>query len=286
MSELDEAMAVHMAYIVLSEGRPFSYVDFLQFKVDGKEYGMNHGTYRNKILALKRSGEVELDYNSGIAFHTLKGHRFGKPMTPNHTVVHNNPFLKFLESLPFDKQSIHDIHLKFKAPQTWKRFSVNPSFHRKARSQDIIIPSWGRENAILKVTIHRTDVVSVVVGCSLRPIPLDVGGILRFFSLLVRIEERLASSLDSSCHVSSGETTILIPDYGQWIVTMWHFGRDGLTEYTGEKFSITVEKAQHILTRIYSKEFGRHTRIRDETQEYPRKALADAIEEKLYGVTN
>jgi hypothetical protein len=62
---------------------------------------------------------------------------------------------------------------------------------------------------------------------------------------------------------------------------MWHFGRDGLLEYTGEKFSITVGKAQHILTRLYSKDYGSHTRIRDETQEYPNKTVFDAIEEKL-----
>jgi hypothetical protein len=36
MSELEDAMEEHMAYIVFKEHRPFSYRDFLHFEVDGK----------------------------------------------------------------------------------------------------------------------------------------------------------------------------------------------------------------------------------------------------------
>jgi hypothetical protein len=62
---------------------------------------------------------------------------------------------------------------------------------------------------------------------------------------------------------------------------MWHFGRDSLQQYTGEKFSITVENAQDILTRVYSKDFGILTRVSDEIQEYPRITVAHATEQKL-----
>jgi hypothetical protein len=63
---------------------------------------------------------------------------------------------------------------------------------------------------------------------------------------------------------------------------MWHFGVDGLTEYTGEKFSSTWEVGQNALIRAYTKDFtnGR-THIRLERQEYPRISLACAIEEKI-----
>lgn len=66
---------------------------------------------------------------------------------------------------------------------------------------------------------------------------------------------------------------------------MWHFGRDASTEFAGERFSITVEKLQRILTRLYVKDFNGKSRLRIERQEYPKKTLIDAIEEKL-GVTN
>jgi hypothetical protein len=55
---------------------------------------------------------------------------------------------------------------------------------------------------------------------------------------------------------------------------MWHFGRDSLVEYTNDKSSITVETAQHILTRLYVKEFKGKNKIRIEKQEYPQENSA------------
>ena len=69
MSELDCAMLKHMEYLVESEQRPFTYIDFLSFEVDGKQYKMSHGTFRNKISKLVKSGKVELSCNSGIGFY-------------------------------------------------------------------------------------------------------------------------------------------------------------------------------------------------------------------------
>jgi hypothetical protein len=55
VSQLDEAMLNHMRHLVLIEGRPPSYLDFQSFKVNGKIYGMTHGTYRNKIWKFKKA---------------------------------------------------------------------------------------------------------------------------------------------------------------------------------------------------------------------------------------
>jgi len=282
MSELDDAMEQHMAYIVLSIGRPFSFKDFLCFEVDGKEYKPSHGTVRNKFDEFTEKEIIELDYKTNIAFYTLKGHKFGKKlMTPDHTVVHNDPIYRMLENLPLERQSIHDIHLRFNVPEIWKRLSINPAFHINKRSQDISIPSWSKNDTIVRIIIHRTDVVTVIIGCSLQPVSLDVNGIIRLFNLLVRIEEKLQTILDNSTPICFDKKCFSIPEYQSWIVTMWHFGRDASIEYAGEKFSITVNKLESILTRLYVKDFNGKYRIRIERQEYPRMTVEDAIQEKL-----
>lgn len=282
MSELDDAMEQHMAYIVLSIGRPFSFKDFLCFEVDEKEYKPSHGTVRNKFNVFTEKEIIELDYKTNIAFYTLKGHKFRKKlMTPNHTVVHNNPIYNMLQDLPLERQSIHDIRLKFKVPDIWQTLSFNTNFPRNKRSNDIVIPSWNKNNAIVRIMIHKTDLVSVIIGCSLQPIPLDVNGIIRFFNLVVRTEEKLQTIIDNSTPINLDNKRYSIPEYRTWIVTMWHFGRDALVEFAGERFSITVKNAQHILTRLYVKDFNGKNRIRIERQEYPKKTLIDAIEEKL-----
>src|SRR5215212_6438315 len=96
LSELDDAIEKRINYIVYTEHRPFSYRDFLSFEIDGKEYGMKHGTFRNKVSELMKDGKVEQEYNCGLAFYTIKGVNLGKrktnavmqqqPMTPYHMV--------------------------------------------------------------------------------------------------------------------------------------------------------------------------------------------------------
>jgi len=111
MSELDDAMEGHMAYVVFKERRPYSYRDFLHFEVEGQEYGMVHGTFRNKVSRLIKAGVVELSYNSCLAFYTLKGMKFGKPMTLIHTgdVVsdsRSHPIITLLESRDVDNDGL------------------------------------------------------------------------------------------------------------------------------------------------------------------------------------
>ena len=91
MTELDDAMREHMAYLVHIEHRSFSYKDFQYFEVNEKPYRMTHGTFRNKISKLIQNGEVEIHVKSNPNFYTLKGCGFGngKLMTDDHMEVNN-----------------------------------------------------------------------------------------------------------------------------------------------------------------------------------------------------
>jgi hypothetical protein len=289
MSEVDDAMLQRMIHIVNEERKPFSYFDFLDL--------MKPKTYRNKISLLKKEGIVETDIRSPIAFHTLKGHKFGKPGTVDPTVVAStHPLYKTLRYLPFDKQAIHDIHATFQSAGIYKIFS-DYKFPRIQTSEQIVVPSWRKGNTIVRIVISKTDTVSVTVGCSLEPIPLDFDGVIRFFTTLSSVWGLLAglTYYQDYNHTTCFPVSLLsptavkcpIPEYQSWLITMWHFGRDALVEYTGKELSITTESAQHIVTRVYSKEWGNGTgrrktrRIRQETQEYPNTTVEDAIEEKM-----
>jgi hypothetical protein len=69
--------------VVCTEQRPFSFIDFLTFEVDQQHYNRSHGTSRNKISAILKTGEVEVAYYSTQAFYTIKGIQFAKTMTPD-----------------------------------------------------------------------------------------------------------------------------------------------------------------------------------------------------------
>jgi hypothetical protein len=84
-------MIMHIHHIVHEEHRPFFYLDFIRFEVDGQEYKMVHGTFRNNISCLIREGLIEISYKSNVAFYTLRGVKFAKTsniaMTRDHTGV-------------------------------------------------------------------------------------------------------------------------------------------------------------------------------------------------------
>jgi hypothetical protein len=317
-------MVMHIYHIVRHEQRPFSYVDLIKFEVDGQEYRMAHGTFRNNISRLMKEGLAEISYKSNITFYTLRGIKFNKAsrvaVTGNHTGVHiissvaapsnlsSNPLYRIIRDLPLDKNSVYDIRLRFVCPRIYAITSslisnkaLDYDYTVNSRSKDIILPVWEIRGLLIKVTIHMTDTVSVVIGCSLDPVVLDVNGIIRLTNVLSILEERLSRVVDGS-HGAKGvkgfslnvdpdtsscaghRDASIIPAHSEWIVTMWNFGADASVEYCGEKFSVTWEIAENALIRAYSKVMSNDkTRIRLERQEYPKTTLANIIEQKLSG---
>jgi len=176
-------------------------------------------------------------------------------------------------------------------------------------NNNIILPAWKIRDLLVKATIHRTDTVSVVIGCSPNQIALDINGIIRLTNALSVLEERLSRVIDET-HVVKGvqdfslivgdsssgagcgnvsmgsnrfsrdrcKDTSIIPAHSEWT------GGDASVEYSGEKFSVTWETAESTLVRAYSKMMNDHkTRIRLERQGYPKATLADIIEQRLSG---
>ena len=62
---------------------------------------------------------------------------------------------------------------------------------------------------------------------------------------------------------------------------MWHYGKDALTSYSGEKFDMIWEDSLNGFHHIYSKEHGKKLDVRKEVQEYPKKPLEKSFMDKL-----
>src|SRR5215831_8883752 len=258
-------MRKHIGYIVCTEMRPFSFIDFLTFEVDQQHYKMSHGTFRNKISALLKAGEIELAYYSKQAFYTIKSVRLVKTMTPDHTggtlsstsicspqelrCIKNHPVYRLIQNVPYDKSALHDIRLVTSLNGMWSILSCIPSKSMNYNSKDILVIKEEINHLNIRVTVHHTDTVSVVIGCSFLPIAVDIDGVIRLSNALTLIHDRL-QRLIKDCNSS-----ILIPNYMTLIVTMWHFGVDASIEYTGERFSASWSVAQNALIAVYSKQW-------------------------------
>lgn len=271
--------------INIIEKRACCVLDFRRFEVDGKEYPMASGTFRNKIRKLKKEGKVEFQFRSGHAYYSLPGYKFTKSMTEDHTGVplkigRQTPLYKWLKDRPREKQSVHDIRLTFVAKGLWNSVSSKFPFAINDNNNDVSLhPMPFSDDIIVKVTVHHSDTVSIAIACSLRPIVIDIPDILYLIEIMTRTELAIANICQDS-----GES-IVIPRYTTWIVKMWHFGFDLLDRYEDryEEFHITFEEGFSDLWRIYTKRMkDGKIKPRVELQECPNKPIVDAVMTKLY----
>ncbi len=280
-------MKLKIKEIVLVEKRPFCVFDFREFEVGGVKYSLADGTFRNNILKLRKSGYVELAFNSRPAFYTIPGHKFDKSMTLDRmgvtsiisdSLLKETPIYRWLKNRPTQKQSLHNIRMTFQTAHIWDVFSITYPDKIDHNNKDIKLPSFCFGYIDILVTIHHTDTVSVAVSCSSRPIVIDLPDFLQLFEALTRIELYLANVLEKFGSVAAG-----IPTFRKWIVKMWHFGVDTIDEYAGKEFEVTFEEGMSDVYRIYTKRTrDKNSKgVRGEHQQYPNQVV-EALVKKLY----
>ena len=278
MAELDDVMKEHMAYIVFNEHKPFSYKDFMYFEVNEKSYTANYGTFRNKISKMRQNGEIEIHTKSNPCFYTLKGYRFdnGKVMTDNHTEVINtqklihHPIYHILESTTFSERAVHNLHLSFNSIGIYtyllKKHELKVIPIKK--SKGITFTYSDIDKFLIIITIYPSNTCTIVIGCSENPIPLDFEGIKRLSVALGRVEDRLSQLLVNS--------SLNLPSYDDWIITLWHMGKDSLSEYSKEMFHCKWDLAEKIALRIYRKELeSGKKKVRIEVQQNPNISVGE-----------
>jgi hypothetical protein len=110
----------------------------------------------------------------------------------------------------------------------------------------------------------------------------DYDGINRLSNALTRIKEGLSNLIASAAPLDDCNNNklhgdqIIIPSYKNWIITLWHLGRDSLSEYSNEMFHCKLDIAEKITMRIYSKELTNgKKKIRIELQQNPQIDISD-----------
>src|SRR5206468_6694493 len=159
----DMIMNARVRQIIFDKHRPFTYVDFCKFKIQGIQYDMPYGSFRNKISQKKRAGTIVVAYKiNKNAFYTLAGEPFTKPkrMTEYHMIdsVCHHPILNELKNMRMGSPALHDIRLRFQSKGIGKKFS-ELGFERRPLNNDIILPIILLDGLKITVTAHRSDTV-------------------------------------------------------------------------------------------------------------------------------
>lgn len=260
------------------EDRPASYADLKVLETNGKLHPTDYGTVRNIVSKLMKDGRVERT-NSKATFLALKGVKFGKQKKQD---LEMKKLSRSIQSLPESNRGLHDIHLRFSILDAWKIIFDSGKFKIVQNSADILLPPFTTNGMKIKVSIHRTDTVTVSVACSNNPVHVsvieDVEGVIRLAKALAKTELFISRTLDECGQmVPGGYERIPIPDSDSWIVTMCHFGVDS-PHYLELNNYVTWKDGQAVLLREYKK---KKNILRRERQEYPKIPFAE-VRKKIF----
>ena len=117
----------------------------------------------------------------------------GALLRQNRKRLSNDPVYRIIQNLPFGQRALHDIRLRFEVKGIYlilaSQYKGNPE------SNDIQLTPfpWKISDLDIGVTVHSTDTVSLVIGCSYRPVATDVDGAIRLSNALSTVQERLSN---------------------------------------------------------------------------------------------
>lgn len=217
--------------IVLKEQRPFSKEDFPR---------LSSANYRKFIQKLRRY--LKPVCNTKPKLWTINGvelpgdsHR----VTLQDTGVHQK-FLNILESLRLQHPTIHDIKIKFKSDL--HEHLIKQGASSILSNDSIKVGFTSSDNNIhVKILVY-PETTQIDVGCTYKPIVYDFKGVFYLHEILSKI----------SHHLSGVANYSTIPPVHAWIITHYHFAKDG-PEINGQTFHLTFEEVAGGLIRFYSK---------------------------------
>src|SRR4051812_36815681 len=169
-----------------------------------------------------------------------------------------------------DRHKAHNIRLSFSFNHLWSFLaSAGSSSSPLIKNidthfnKDITLHDIDLGDHIVKTTVHNTNTVSVIVACTVNPIPVDMFGLVKLSSSLARVEDRLqilVSEYNTTSIQSGRQNTYLLNSITRYPIachrfSRCHFGKDALTSFGGKNFGMSWKDSLNVLHHVYSKEY-------------------------------
>jgi len=236
---------------------PFCFLDFPE---------LSHSNFRQKI---KRGRPfIEVVTKGHPTFYKVKGAKL--PLDPSRLTLEpmgvSPKLMEILESLKDQPPMIHDIKIGVQAKihemLVKKGCSVHPKNHGIVINE---IPSFDN-NLTIKILVYPNS-LQIDIGCSARPLVYDIGSLLLLHEHLARVSFYLTQL-----------TGVLLEPVKDWVISQYHFNKDGSFGADKRDFLLTVEEVSSGLIRFYSKningkEIARLEQIRSPQRTIPEEML-------------
>lgn len=141
--------------------------------------------------------------------------------------------------------AIHDLKLKFCSNLHEVLLKLGHKSNPSNNGIILKLPSLDN-NITCKVMVY-PKTVQIDIGCTFRPFVYDISGVVHLTFVLGRIYQ---------CIFLIGGNSADIPQVSLWIITHYHFGKDGSEAYSGQAFHRTFDDVASGLVRFYSKKMN------------------------------
>ncbi len=227
-------------------GDDFSFDDFRE---------ITQGNFRQIIL--RNKDKIERTNRSTFCSYRLKGY---------HTRGHSNNVTfegmgvgsnmdEILKSVKGQPPMVHDLKINFKS-------NLHSILEKKGHAvstsnKRICLDRWPLGHSVHATISVYPKTVQIDVGCTLNAIIYDISGAQRFLIMLGRVYQIIVMYAQSD--------DLFMSQPQEWMITNYHFNKDGKNEYSGELFNRTVADFTGGLVRWYTKKWpDGKTRIRQE----------------------
>lgn len=179
--------------------------------------------------------------------------------------------IEILKKLRQQPPKIHDIKLKFQSNLHKVLVELGKQPNTRNNGIPLKIPKLDN-NINFKILVY-PQITQIDVGCTFKPFVYDITGVLKLTFILGRVYHILSfMSLDRAD----------IPSIEKWVVTHYHFGKDGTETYSGQSFHRTYEEVSTGLVRFYSKKMpDGNTMPRVEQIQSPQATLDQEIDKMI-----
>ncbi|MCV0372741.1 MAG: hypothetical protein K5793_04215 [Nitrosarchaeum sp.] len=222
-------------------------------------------------LIHKNKEKLEMVSNSKPKIWKIKGIKLSKkdPITVYRTGGGEN-MIDILDNLKEQPPSIHDIKIKFISDL--HSFLISRGYQVNPTNNGIKLDVPKFEDGIAVKILVYPNTVQIDIGCSFFPLIFDSAGVTSISCLLGQIKQYLS-------HISEYNACISEPN--NWIITHYHFGKDGTEVLSGQAFNREWQDAAGGLIRVYSKFKNGSNYARIEQVRTPRIVLEDLAKQVI-----
>ena len=259
-----QQQVVDKAYTINVDGhRPFCVAD----------YPLLSSTNFRRIIH-ELGDNIERVGNSRPQFYKLKGIKLPgdtRKVTLEPMGVQEEEFQKILAKLKDQPPAIHDVKIRIDNSELHSAL-LNKRYSKNKHNHSIKVNFEGFDNNTTTKILVYPNTIQVDIGCTYKPLVYNIKTIWYLHEHLSKISYHL-----------TGLSGVILPSVDNWIITHYHYGKDGLEAINGQSFHHTIEDVNTGLIRFYSKLMKNGERIpRLEQIQTPQNSLSDEMKVAMF----